>query len=206
METRRNLLEHLKRHGSSSLDELCAALKLSENAVRYHLDALKHQGFLEVSLSHQGVGRPAKRYALSQTAESLFPKQYQELLELILTELQQRGMLESVVTGLIERMITQLQIAHAPSNKLSDDTRVKALIQKLDFGGILSQFQTTESGWELQAFNCRYQDTGFKFEAVCDILPAVIERVTGLHAERPMCQRDGAQACHFAISRNHIEH
>ena len=201
MDTRQHLLEHLKRHGPSLLDDLSTALQLSENAIRHHLDALKHQGFLEISLQQTGVGRPAKRYALSAAAENLFPKQYQELLELILCELKDRGILEGVVAGITERLNVQLQAKQPNEQPLSDAARVTQLVERLDFGGILSQLETTDAGWELQAFNCRYRDTGFQYEVICNILPAVIERATGLQAHRPTCQRDGARACHFAIHR-----
>jgi predicted ArsR family transcriptional regulator len=202
MESRQKVLEYLKRHGSAKLDDLTAALELSENAVRYHLNALKFQGFLSSSLAHSGVGRPANTYRLTASAESLFPKQYQELLELVLAQVTQMGILEQVITGLTQRMTVQLQNqSQALANPENQSKQVEQLIRQLDFGGILSELETTEAGWELKAFNCRYRDTGFLYEQVCDILPQVIESMTGLESYRSICQRDGSRACQFAIHR-----
>jgi predicted ArsR family transcriptional regulator len=203
MDSRQRLLDHLKRRGASRLDELTAALSLSENAVRHHLHTLELQGFLKTTREHTGVGRPANVYSLTESAENLFPKQYQELLELVLAEIQELGVLQKVISGLTARMTAQLQDQKTSNlNMATPEARVNQLVKQLDFGGILSELETTNAGWELKAFNCRYRDTGFQYEMVCDILPQVIEQVTGLHSFRSVCQRDGSRACHFAIQHS----
>jgi predicted ArsR family transcriptional regulator len=77
-----------------------------------------------------------------------------------------------------------------------------ALLQHLDYGDMLPKLETTPSGWELQAYNCLYQATGLKFEPVCNLLPKLVTRATGLPAQRPFCQRDGKRACHFVVAKN----
>jgi predicted ArsR family transcriptional regulator len=200
MDSRQKLLDYLKRYGASRLDDLTTALSLSENAVRHHLHTLELQGFLNTSREYRGVGRPTNTYSLTAAAESLFPKQYQELLELVLAEIQDLGLLEKVISGLTTRMTEQLELQKKQMVTRKDQAvQVEQLVKQLDFGGILSELEKTEAGWELKAFNCRYRDTGFQYELVCDILPQVIERLTGLHSYRSVCQRDGNNACHFAI-------
>lgn len=70
---------------------------------------------------------------------------------------------------------------------------------------MLSELKKSESGWELLAYNCVYREAGIRFKEVCDLLPRVIAQVTGLPAERPICQRDGARACTFTVSRTPSE-
>jgi predicted ArsR family transcriptional regulator len=201
METRLKLLEHLKKRGPCSVQDLTGALGISENAVRHHLGGLQRLGFIEVRLERGGIGRPAKRYGLTLAAEGLFPKRYQELLELVLQEAEARNQLESVLAGVVERMAAQV----APElEDLEGEARLRGLAQKLDFGNMLADMEATEGGWELRAYNCSYRDTGCKFEAVCNLMPRVVTRLTGLPAERVACQRDGEQACHFTIGRQRV--
>lgn len=198
MDSRQQLIAHLKQQGACTIPEFVAALELSENAVRHHLSHLKREGFIEVSLHRGGVGRPAKRYALSSAAEGLFPKRYEELLSIVLAEAQDEEVLESLMTGVVNRLVNQLS-----PNLEGDMPRAKlmSLIEKLDYGEMLAQLEETEGGWELRAFNCVYRGAGCKFEVVCDILPRVITRATGLSAKRPFCQRDGERACTFIIDK-----
>jgi predicted ArsR family transcriptional regulator len=202
METRLRLLQHLKKHGPCSVQDLKSALEISENAVRHHLSGLERPGFVEVTLERSGVGRPAKRYGLSLAAEGLFPKRYQELLELVLQEAEARDQLEEVLDGVVARMAAQV----APELEgLTGEDRLQGLAHMLDFGNMLADMEATQGGWELRAYNCSYRDTGFKFEAVCNLMPRVITRLTGLPAERLACQRDSERACHFTVGRRQTE-
>lgn len=198
MESRQRLIAHLKQQGACAVPDLIAALDLSENAVRHHLTHLEREGFIETSLQRDGVGRPAKRYALSGVAEGLFPKRYEELLSIVLAEAQDEEVLETLMTGVVDRLVEQL-LPRLTGN--TPRARLMSLIEQLDYGEMLARLEETGGGWELRAFNCVYREAGCKFEAVCDVLPRVITRATGLSAERPFCQRDGKRACTFVIAR-----
>lgn len=200
MESRQNLIAHLKQQGACTIPTLAAALDLSENAVRHHLTYLEREGFIETSLQRDGVGRPAKRYALSSAAEGLFPKRYEELLSIVLEEAQDEEVLEPLMTGVINRLVEQLS-PNLTGN--TPRTKLMSLIEQLDYGEMLARLEETESGWELRAFNCVYREAGCKFETVCNVLPRVITKATGLRAERPFCQRDGERACTFVIDKTH---
>ncbi len=198
MTSRQQLIAELKKQGNCTLKTLKGSLGLSENALRHHLSQLEREGFLTISEQHTGVGRPAKTYALSNAAEGLFPKRYVELLGLILEEAHDKHLLNTLIQGVVATLVKQLE----PNLQgLSAQERLMYLLEHLDYGEMLGQLEPTEAGWELRAYNCVYRDAGCKFEAICDLLPQVINQATGLEAERPFCQRDGKAACTFEISR-----
>ena len=77
---------------------------------------------------------------------------------------------------------------------------VAVLRTRLDLGAMMT-LEPTAAGWELAAYNCPYRAVGQRFEEVCDLVPQVIGAALHTGAQRPVCQRDGALACHFSIAR-----
>ncbi|SMB94477.1 helix-turn-helix transcriptional regulator [Deinococcus hopiensis] len=199
MDPKQRLCEHLKMHGPTSIRDLMQALQISENAVRHHLAALERGGYLRAvdDQPREGAGRPARLYGLTETAETLFPKYYAELLELILAEAEHQTMLDPLVGSLVKRLADQIR---PKLENLTHEERILLAAEHLNLGGNLSQLERTPGGWELRAYNCPYLAVGCRFEAVCNIAPRVLSIATGLAAERVVCQRDGKAACHVLIS------
>lgn len=188
---------HLKRHGPSSIPELRSALKLSENAVRHHLTTLERRGLLMREAQAANTrGRPATRYALTASAEGLFPKRYLELLDAVLNAARQEGLEQQLLGRVAQDMAAQ--VAPHLAN-LSGPERLNKLLHLLDYGELLPQIETVPAGVCLHAHNCVYVGAGRHHPAVCDLLPRVITASTGLTSFRPRCQRDGARSCEFVV-------
>jgi predicted ArsR family transcriptional regulator len=194
-DTRSELIAHLKRDGPMSVRELMHVLELSENAVRHRLNKLEREGFVEQQRKRTEKGRPAQVFALTEAAEGLFPKQYRELLELILSEAQSQGVLPALMQGVAQRLSDQLKPA---LENTQGETRLQLLRDLLDVGEML-HLERTPAGFELRAYNCLYRAAGSKFEAVCDLVPNTIGLALGSSVDRPACQRDGQRACIFSI-------
>ncbi|MFC4425951.1 helix-turn-helix transcriptional regulator [Deinococcus navajonensis] len=198
MDPRQRLCEHLKRKGPASIRDLMSTLTLSENAVRHHLQFLEREGYVRPVQEQQGegAGRPARLYALTQAAELLFPKYYDQLLELVLAEAEEQALLDPLVGRVVRRLADQLRphVEH-----LAPEDRILLVAERLNLGGSLSDLERTPGGWELRAYNCPYLAAGCRFEAVCDMAPRILSLATGLPTERVACQRDGRAACHLTI-------
>lgn len=199
MATTRKLLEYLKQNGPSSIKTLMKQLGLSETAVRHQLNGLERSGWLTRQTQRQGKGRPATVYALTHASEGLFPKRYPELLDAVLCEAANEGIIETLLEGVAKGMGQELR---TKLEGLQGPAMLGALLEYMDYGDMLGQLEETPAGWELKAYNCLYYATGQKFEQVCNLPAKVINKATGLPAERPFCQRDGAKACHFVISKS----
>ena len=76
--TRRQLLEVLKRRGEARAEELAEALGVTVSAARQHLAALQAAHFVAYRELKGTPGRPKHVYHLTQAAEELFPKSYDE--------------------------------------------------------------------------------------------------------------------------------
>lgn len=197
MESQQGLIDFLKQNGACTIPQLIEALGISENAVRHHLKNLQAQGFLTVTSRRRGLGRPAKLYELTNAAEGLFPKRYEELLGVLLEAADENDLLKPLLEAVTNRFVKDI----GKQPHLDSEQRLMDLFEKLDYGEMLAKIEHTESGWEVRAYNCVYKSAGCKVEAVCDLLPNVITKVTDLPAERPFCQRDGEKYCTFSISK-----
>ncbi len=77
--TRRQIIERLKRDGAQDAASLASELGVSAMAVRQHLYGLADDGMVAASAEPGGVGRPAKRWRLTEAADAFFPHGYAEL-------------------------------------------------------------------------------------------------------------------------------
>lgn len=67
------------------MNELAAALRLTDNAVRAHLLSLERDGLARQAGTQPGFRKPHATYALTAEAEQIFPKAYGPLLDLLVT-------------------------------------------------------------------------------------------------------------------------
>src|SRR5438046_9991025 len=80
----------LLRTENRTVNELSAALNLTDNAVRAHLLSLERDGLVQQHGTRPGRGKPHAAYGLSTGAEHIFPKAYGPLLAHFLTVLSNR--------------------------------------------------------------------------------------------------------------------
>jgi DNA-binding transcriptional ArsR family regulator len=85
--TRARLLA-LLREGAWTVDDLAERLSLTDNAVRFHMDALEKLGTVRKDgVRRMGVGQPASLYSLSSGGEEAFSRAYAPVLIACLEEL-----------------------------------------------------------------------------------------------------------------------
>jgi predicted ArsR family transcriptional regulator len=82
--TRGKILE-LLRTRECTVNDLAAALRLTDNAVRAHLASLERDRLVAQSGMKPGTRRPHTTYALGPEAEHVFPKAYGQLVSLLMS-------------------------------------------------------------------------------------------------------------------------
>src|ERR671914_717012 len=78
-QSRRQILEHIKRRGEAGTDEIAATVGITLSGARQHLTALERDGLLAHRPTRLGPGRPRHLYALTAAGDALFPRNYVEL-------------------------------------------------------------------------------------------------------------------------------
>src|SRR5947209_9117387 len=90
LESTRGQILELLRTNERTVNELAAALRLTDNAVRAHLLSLERDGLVSQSGIQHGFRKPHVTYALTADAEQIFPKAYGALLDILLTVLSKK--------------------------------------------------------------------------------------------------------------------
>src|SRR6266516_6105677 len=80
----------LLRSENRTVNELAAALDLTDNAVRAHLFSLERDGLVQQHGTRPGKRKPHAAYGLSIGAEHIFPKAYGPLLAHFVTVISNR--------------------------------------------------------------------------------------------------------------------
>jgi predicted ArsR family transcriptional regulator len=102
LSTTRGRIVGLLRGTPRTVNDLAAALELTDNAVRAHLTTLERDGLVRQSGTRPGFRKPNLTYELTPEAGQLFPKPYAAVLEQLLTVLGERLRPEEVETVLRE--------------------------------------------------------------------------------------------------------
>ncbi len=104
--TRGRILEELAIAPRTARD-LARKLGIQESAARGHLGRLEERGLVVPSFRREGVGRPRKRFVLTSSAQELFPKKYDLILDTVVDELLARegeGYVSALFADAAERM------------------------------------------------------------------------------------------------------
>ena len=107
--TRRRILEILKWRGPTEAGAMAEILGLSAMAVRQHLYALADQRLVAARTEPRGVGRPAKLWSLTGSADAFFPNGYADLTADLLASIREAFGQEGI--SRIVEVRTRAQIA-----------------------------------------------------------------------------------------------
>lgn len=206
--TRWQILQILKRSGGNTVEELCHALDLAPMTVRQHLAILERDGYVVSGGDRRGHGRPSHVYALSASADDLFPKGYDRLVVRLLEEVsrlqpddlvgrspQQR--IELVLERMADGQAAMLQ-PHIRGTSL--DERGKQLADLLNQReGMLSTWSSKDGQHVMEDFNC-------PFRAVVDVQPELcnwhlrlLSTVLDADIEEERCMAAGATCCRHRL-------
>src|SRR3982750_2137229 len=133
----RGPLRALLREGEWTVDDLAARLDLTDNAVRFHLDALERVGTVKKgALRRSGAaGQPAVLYSLTSSGEEEFSRAYAPVLIAFLEELRER-MTSTQLVAFLKRIGKRLA-SGSPANAESLSGRVAGASNLLNsLGGV----------------------------------------------------------------------
>jgi len=195
-ETQARLLGLLRR-SRQSIAGLARALRLTDNAVRMHIAALRRDGIVEdVGTQRDTGGKPARLYGLTREGEELFPKAY----ALVLGKL-----VEAIVrTEGRERAIELLRAVGAEAAARAPDAtnrqqRMEAAAGAFRELGADVELEQTPDGWRLHGYGCPLSAVTSGHPEMCELGKALVEEVVGA-AVTERCQRGDHPRCAFEIA------
>ena len=166
--TRRLVLLAIKEHGQLTADELAEMLNISTVAVRRHLDNLKHDNLVQYEEVQRGVGRPNFVYSLTEKADHLFPRNYQDLAYDMLASVQEMFGKEAVDAIFAKRAKKITAVYRPHVNAVSLEGRVDQLVQLRQNDGYMATWDS-EDGQEfvVTELNCPIQHVAEECSQAC---------------------------------------
>jgi DeoR family suf operon transcriptional repressor len=193
---RQAVLMALKRRGDARVEELATDLEITVSAMRQHLASLAGDGLVDHTESRDGRGRPRHVYFLTERGDALFPRNYAEITNELLSYVDDADheLLEKVFRRRRDRRIRQ---AKARLVGMSFGERVEELGRILDEDGYLATVEALEDGsYRIVEHNCaifgiarRYgQACSSEIEFIRSVLPeAHVARVSHIVSGERHC-------------------
>lgn len=200
LETTRGRVVALLRQGDMTVDELAAALRLTDNAVRAHLVSLERDGLVQPGERRGGrVGKPATSYRISPDVELLLSRAYLPLLTGLLEALGDRlpeDQLRPLLQEAGNRMAAGIE---QPRGDLP--RRVRAASELLNQLGGLSSVEEIdgEGGFIIRSKGCPVAAAVRERPEVCEAIVSLLADLTGAQV-RSCCQRGEKPSCCFEVT------
>ncbi|HEV7387808.1 MAG TPA: helix-turn-helix domain-containing protein [Gemmatimonadaceae bacterium] len=192
----------LLREGQWTVDDLADRLGLTDNAVRFHLDALERAGTVEKGTVRRagGVGQPAILYSLTATGEEAFSRAYAPVLIAFLEELRER-MTSAQLMAFLKRIGKRLAAASPPTPALLAD-RVSGASELLNSLGGVTTVEKKGGSYHIVGRACPLSRAVEADHCVCSAVTSLVAEVVGVNVTE-RCDRSGRPKCCFEISSDH---
>jgi predicted ArsR family transcriptional regulator len=199
--TRMEVLELLRRRGRSSAETIANDLGVTPNAVRQHLTNLERDGFVVSQPERSGRGRPSLLFALTERADSVFPKRYGQLATMVLQEVQEMGGPDA-----LDEIFARVAARHAGAIEkdfegLGFDEKLRRVVAWIGRAGTLVEQTESPEGVKVTIHNCPFRNTALKFPQVCTITPQLISRLTGAAVSQSDSIHRRDPYCSFVVQR-----
>ncbi|HET8902330.1 MAG TPA: HTH domain-containing protein [Holophagaceae bacterium] len=204
-DNQRKILEHLmEHHEGRTLDELAALLGVTRTAVQQHIVQLLDLGYLAFEDAKGSVGRPRRRYMISEEGIDAFPKKYSWLANAILAQLAlklgpggSRAFMQELA-GSVAASVDNPPRASDPA-----PLRLKKVTEMMNDLGYRAALKPGASPKEsvIEAVNCVYHSVAKKHPELCQFDVSLIEHASGMEVKLETCIAKGGASCRFCVKK-----
>lgn len=189
----------LLRRGPRTVEELAAAVGLTDNAVRAHLAALERDGLVRLLGVRRcgGSGKPAYEYGLAPAAEQVFPKPYADMLGTLYDVLGER--LPAADLAALARE-TGRRMARRLDGEGSHSGAAEGAVTALNAMGGLAELEVCDhSGTQaIRAFTCPLAEVVTRHPGACALAEAFVSGLAGVPV-RAQCSPGARPHCRFIL-------
>lgn len=203
--TRWQIVGILKQQGRATVDELSKELGITLMAVRLHLVVLERDGLVTRGTVREGPGRPTLIYRLTEQAEEVFPKHYDQLANNLLAAAKAELSAEGVEAVLLRAAQEQAVELRQRIGEGDIATKVVALARSEANEDDLSRWEQAEDGYFLHRYSCPYYRVAREHPEVCALHRRALSEALGAEVEPVSLLVHGEQRCSFLIRARESE-
>lgn len=201
--TRREILMTLKKRGGMTADELSEVLGITAMGVRRHLMTLERDGLVQYDTVQRGVGRPSYVYSLTELADDLFPKNYDQFANELLKIVEMLDG-EEKIEELFAKRMERLEAVYAPHlghKDLADQIAELTRIQNEN--GYLAEWeQLDDETFVFIEHNCPIAKVADTCHFACDYEVKLLNKLLDADKiEREDHMFSGGVGCKYRITR-----
>lgn len=194
----RGQILQLLRGEERTVNELAAALDLTDNAVRAHLVSLERDGLVAQSGSQPGFRKPHTTFALTPDAEQIFPKSYGPLLDLVLAAVSKKLAPQALRAAMREVGKKAAQDHRAELQGKTRTQRINAALRILKELGGTATFEKKEGKHWIRGHGCPLAAATANHSEACVIAESLLSEVIGAPVKEH-CQRGPNPSCCFEV-------
>jgi predicted ArsR family transcriptional regulator len=197
--TRQEILQYLQRNGRVTVKELGQLLGLTSTGIRQHLTVLERDGLVLAHEERGGVGRPTLVYSLTDKAEALVPRSYDELAHNLLEEIRASEGRERVYQ-ILHRVAERMADAYWERVRGKDAAeRVKETAAIMQEQGCLVDWTERDGEFLLNEYTCPFPKVAKQDASVCALHVDFVRRLTGTDTRLVQSLLRGQRACTYRI-------
>ncbi|MFG2523003.1 helix-turn-helix transcriptional regulator [Streptomyces sp. NPDC048527] len=198
--TRNRVARSILDHGPSTVADLAGRLRLTQAAVRRHLDALAADEVVEAReqkiYGARTRGRPAKVFVLTDCGRDAFDQSYDTLAADALRWIAQReGGEEAVVAFARARIAEQAGAYRAAVESAAPEKRTEALAKALSADGYAATARSAPVGEQLCQHHCPVAHVAEQFPQLCEAETEIFSQLLGTHVQRLATIAHGDGVC-----------
>jgi DeoR family suf operon transcriptional repressor len=199
-ETRREILDLLKRAGEADTETIGAKLGITPSGTRQHMVALQGDGLVTHRNDRDGRGRPKHVYSLTPAGDALFPRNYVDLTNELLQYVEDEDP-ELLARIFDRRAQRRLERARARTAGLTFPETVKIVAQILDEDGYLADFEEQpDDSFLITEHNCAVLAVAQRYRHACSTELAFLQAILPTAQVTRIAHRlAGAHVCSYEV-------
>lgn len=198
LESTRGRILDLLRAKEQTVNELAAALGLTDNAVRAHLLSLERDGLARQAGTQPGFRKPHATYALTPEAEQIFPKAYGPLLDLFLTVISKKLDPKELRAAMREvgKRVANNHLAEIQGKTRKQ--RIEAALRILKELGGAASFEESEGKHWIRGNGCPLAAATGRHPEACLIAESLLTELIGVPVKES-CVHSPTPSCCFEV-------
>jgi predicted ArsR family transcriptional regulator len=199
LDSTRSKIVRLLRRAKRSVNDLAAALGLTDNAVRANLARLERDGLVQQAGNRPTVRKPEAVYDITPTAEQLFPKAYASVLATLLSVME-ADTDDAQLEARFREVGRRLAAPHLPAvAALPAEQRAQRTLQILEELGGLADLERREDGrLYVRGYGCPFSAVVAAHPKLCIVAEALVSALLGREV-REQCDRGDRSKCCFVV-------
>jgi len=197
--TKQQILDYLRRQGQATVRELDRYLGLTSTGVRNHLTVLEREGLVEAHEERGHVGRPAFVYRLTEIGDGLYPKQYDQLANILLEEVRDLAGAQALQTLLRRVAVRFAEPYQGRLDGRSLPERVAEATNIIHKRG--SEVDCVQDGddWLIRQYTCPFPKVAGQNSSVCSLDVAFVRKLVGVDVRLSTSLLRGDHACTYRV-------